>query len=156
TALYDTKRWSAEGFSDVSRYLERTYGLRSVYICGATEGRALDAVEKHRSRRVLRAVGWPVRELVALIAGARIFIGNDSGPAHVAALAGFPVLTIFGSSHSALWRPWKAVDSAVVQNYFDCNPCAGDHCYAYAEPRCILSITTEQVRVCADALLNPR
>jgi ADP-heptose:LPS heptosyltransferase len=91
-----------------------------------------------------------------MVAGARVFVGNDSGPAHIAAAARTPVVTIFGSSHSALWRPWKAPDSAVVQNYFDCNPCPGDRCYAFAEPRCILSITTEQVRVCLDALLRSR
>jgi ADP-heptose:LPS heptosyltransferase len=66
------------------------------------------------------------------------------------------VVVIFGSSHSTLWKPWQAPDSAVVQNYFDCNPCPGDRCYAFAEPRCILSITTEQVKVCLDALLRAR
>lgn len=156
TALYATKQWKAAGFAEVSEYLEETYGLRSVYICGETEVRSLNAVERHASRPLLRAVGWPIRDLVAMVAGARVFVGNDSGPAHIAAAARTPVVTIFGSSHSALWRPWKAPDSAVVQNYFDCNPCPGDRCYAFAEPRCILSITTEQVRVCLDALLRSR
>ena len=156
TALYDTKQWKAAGFAEVSEYLEARYGLRSVYICGETEVRALDAVERHAPRPLLRAAGWPVRELVALIAGARVMVGNDSGPAHIAAAARIPVVAIFGSSQSAVWRPWQAVDSAVVQNYFDCNPCPGDRCYAFAEPRCILSITSEQVKVCLDAALDPR
>ena len=156
TALYHTKRWKAAGFAEVSDYLEAAHGLRSVYVCAESEVRTLDAVERHAPRPLLRAVDWPIRDLVALMAGARVFVGNDSGPAHIAAAARIPVVTIFGSSHSAVWGPWKAVDSAVVQNYFDCNPCAGDRCYAFAEPRCILSITTEQVRVCLDAVLNPR
>ena len=156
TALYDTKQWKAAGFAEVSEYLEEHYGLRCVFVCGETEVRALDAVERHASRPLLRAVGWPIRELVALVAGARVMAGNDSGPAHIAAAARIPVVVIFGSSHSAVWGPWKAVDSAVVQNYFDCNPCPGDRCYAFAEPRCILSITTEQVKVCLDAVLGSR
>ena len=156
TALYATKQWKAAGFAEASEYLEEAYGLRSVYICGETEVRSLNAIERHAPRPLLRAVGWPIRDLVALVAGARVFVGNDSGPAHIAAAARIPVVVIFGSSHSTLWKPWKAPDSAVVQNYFDCNPCPGDRCYAFAEPRCILSITTEQVKVCLDALLRSR
>jgi ADP-heptose:LPS heptosyltransferase len=139
----------------VSEYLEEQYGLRSVYICGETEVRTLDAVERQAPRPLLRAVGWPIRDLVALTAGARVFVGNDSGPAHIAAAVRIPAVVIFGSSHSAVWSPWKAADSAVVQNFFDCNPCPGDRCYAFAEPRCILSITSEQVKVCIDAMLQP-
>ncbi|MBI3934868.1 MAG: glycosyltransferase family 9 protein [Acidobacteria bacterium] len=156
TALYETKQWKAGGFAEVSEYLEDGYGLRSIFVCGETEVRALDAVERHAPRPLLRAAGWPIRDLVALIAGARVMVGNDSGPAHIAAAARIPVVLIFGSSHSAVWSPWKAVESAVVQNYFDCNPCPGDRCYAFAEPRCILSITSEQVKVCLDAILGPR
>jgi ADP-heptose:LPS heptosyltransferase len=156
TALYNTKRWKAAGFAEVSDYLEAAHGLRSVYICAESEVRTLDAVERQAPRPLLRAVEWPIGELAALLAGARVFVGNDSGPAHVAAASRIPVVTVFGSSHSAVWGPWKAAEAAVVQNYFDCNPCAGDRCYAFAEPRCILSITTEQVRVCLDAVLAPR
>ena len=154
TALYDTKQWKGAGFAEVSEYLEEQHGLRSVFTCAETEVRSLDAIERHASRPLLRAAGWPVRDLSALVAGARVFVGNDSGPAHVAAACGIPVVVIFGSSHAALWGPWKAIDSAVVQNYFDCNPCPGDRCYAFAEPRCILSITAEQVKVCLDAVLQ--
>lgn len=155
-ALYASKQWPASGFAEVSEYLDERYGLRSVYICAEREAGVLDAVEKFASRPLLRAAGWSVRELVALISGARVLAGNDSGPAHIAAAAGVPVVVIFGSSHSAVWMPWQARQAAVVQNYFECNPCPGDRCYAFAEPRCILSITAEQVKVCLDALLDPR
>jgi len=156
TAFYETKQWKAAGFAEVSEYLEERYGLRSVYIAAETEARALDAVERHAPRPLLRAVGWAIRDVMALLAGARLFVGNDSGPAHMAAAARIPVVVIFGSSHSALWGPWRAVDSAVVQNFFDCNPCPGDRCYAFAEPRCILSITSEEVKVSLDAVLKVR
>ena len=154
TALYASKQWASLGFVDVGQYLERTFGLRPIYLCGEKEQETLDQIQSYGRHPILRAAGWPIRELVALIAGAKIFVGNDSGPAHIAAAARIPVLVIFGSSHAAVWKPWKAVDSAVVQNYFDCNPCPGDRCYAYEEPRCILSITTEQVKVCLEALLR--
>jgi len=43
-----------------------------------------------------------------------------------------------------------------VQNDFPCNPCRGDRCYAFAEPRCILSVTLEQVCDACAALLAGR
>ncbi|MCL4523884.1 MAG: hypothetical protein M1451_08230, partial [Acidobacteria bacterium] len=67
--------------------------------------------------------------------------------------AGRPVAVIFGSSDSVTWRPWQ-VPHRVVQNDFPCNPCRGDRCYAFPEPRCILSVTLEQVCDACDALLK--
>jgi heptosyltransferase III len=157
SALYASKQWPAQGFAEIEQHLERVYGLRTIYVCGEgrNERETLDRIESHNRRSILLAQGWPIRELVALTAGGRIFVGNDSGPAHIAAAVRIPVLVIFGSSQAAVWKPWKAVDSAVVQNYFDCNPCPGDRCYVYEEPRCILSISAEQIRVCLEALLRP-
>ncbi|MGH9784020.1 MAG: glycosyltransferase family 9 protein [Terriglobia bacterium] len=156
TAVYASKQWSALGFADVGQYLESMFGLRAVYVCGNgdKERETLDQMERHGRRSIVSAQGWPLREVVALTAGARVFVGNDSGPAHIAAAVRIPVLVIFGSSHATVWKPWKAVDSAVVQNYFDCNPCPGDRCLVYEEPRCILSISVEEVKVCLDALLR--
>ena len=153
-ALYPSKQWRARGFAEIGEYLEQEFSLRPVYVCAAGEEETLRKIERWSGHSILRAEGWPIRELVALTAGARVFVGNDSGPAHIAAAARIPVVAIFGSSHAAVWKPWKAVEAAVVQNYFDCNPCAGDRCSVYEEPRCILSLTTEQVKVCLDAVLR--
>lgn len=152
-AAYATKQWTPSGFADIANYLLLEFGLRSVFICAEEESGLLGDIERHSGGAIVGAVGWPLRDVVALISGARIFIGNDSGPAHIAAASGIPVVVIFGSSHSAVWRPWTDSNAVVVQNDFDCNPCAGDRCYTYSEPRCILSITTEQVKTCVEGLL---
>ncbi len=83
----------------------------------------------------------------------QLFVGNDSGPTHLAAALSVPVVVLFGSSDSALWSPWKT-SYRMVQNSFDCNPCPGYRCLVYNEPRCILSITSSQVKVAIDALLG--
>ena len=157
TALYVSKQWPAREFAEIEQYLERAYGLRTVYVCGAgkNERETLNRIETQNRRPILAAQGWTLQEVMALTAGARVFVGNDSGPAHIAAAVRIPVLVIFGSSHAAAWKPWRPVDAAVVQNYFDCNPCPGDRCYVYEEPRCILSVSAEQVKVCLEALLRP-
>ncbi len=44
-------------------------------------------------------------DLIGLTAAADLFVGNDSGPAHVAAAVGTPTLTLFGPTNPAIWRP---------------------------------------------------
>ena len=121
-------------------------------ILGPGENEIATAVRERFASDAIVLDSLELRLLIALIAGARIFVGNDAGPAHLAAAAGTPAAIIFGSSSSVHWGPWK-VEHRVVQNDFPCNPCKGDRCYAFDEPKCILSVTFEQVREACEALL---
>lgn len=151
-AKYFTKRWSLENFIALAQWLKHEHGIFPVFSIGAAEREIARALAQKSTQEFALIDSLGLRELIALLAGARIFIGNDSGPAHLAAAAGCPVLAIFGSSSSVHWRPWQ-VPHRVVQNDFPCNPCAGDRCYAFSEPRCILSITLAQVQAACDSLL---
>ena len=97
--------------------------------------------------------GLSIPELAELIRGARMFIGNDSGPTHLAAAVGTPTLAVWGSSDSRRWRPW-AVEHRVVQNPFECNPCPGYRCLVADSPLCIESVTVEQVNKAVEELLG--
>ncbi|MGO8791697.1 MAG: glycosyltransferase family 9 protein [Terriglobia bacterium] len=155
TAAYKTKEWSAQGFARIGEYLEREAGIAPIYSCGPGEVTVLDAVEKAAGARLRRLEGASLAQFAAALAGARLFVGNDSGPAHMAAALARPVVVIFGSSSSPIWGPWPR-DSAgnrVVQNPFECNPCPGDHCYRFDKPECILSVTFDQVKGAAEAVL---
>lgn len=152
-ATFFTKRWAVENFADVARWLHQEYGLVPVVAPGPGDREILPAIHKHFREPGVVLESVNVRDMIALISGARLFIGNDTGPAHLAAAAGRPVVVIFGSSDSVTWRPWQAVHQ-VVQNDFPCNPCRGDRCYAFEEPRCILSVAPDQVRHACRALLE--
>jgi len=151
-AAYFTKRWSLQGFAGVVNELKARHGLEAVVVLGPGDGEIHAAAAKQFAKLAPVLDSLTLPELIALAAGARLFLGNDSGPAHVAAAAGCPVAVVFGSSDSSTWRPWQT-PHRVVQNDFPCNPCRGDRCYAFDEPRCILSITPEQVRAACDSLL---
>lgn len=153
-AAYFTKRWSIEGFAEVARWLQKEHGVVPVIRLGPGDGEIGAAVRQFFGPYtvVFDAAHLDLRETIALMARARLFLGNDSGPAHLATAAGRPAVVIFGSSDSTTWRPWQA-EHRVVQNDFPCNPCRGDRCYAFPEPRCILSVSVEQVREACRALL---
>ncbi len=148
-AAYCTKRWPIQGFRKVAARLRDRHGLKPVFVVGPADGEVAHHLAGFEIRR-----GLPVAALMALLAGARLFVGNDSGPAHIAAAFGVPCVAIFGSSDSAAWRPWRTAHR-IAETQWDCKPCPGDRCYAFEEPRCILSVTPEAVTHAAEELLSP-
>jgi ADP-heptose:LPS heptosyltransferase len=154
-AAYFTKRWAAEKFAEIARWLRETRGIVPVIRLGPGERDIAQELRQALSPQgvVFEPEALDLREVIALISRARLFIGNDSGPAHLAAATARRSVVIFGSSDSVTWRPWQS-EHRVVQNDFPCNPCKGDRCYAFDEPRCILSVTVEQVRDACAALLD--
>jgi ADP-heptose:LPS heptosyltransferase len=157
-ALYATKRWAPENFAQVGSALECDAAIVPVYSCSPDESAVLDAVERAAAAPIRRLQGASLGQFAAALSGARLFVGNDSGPAHMAAALGRPTVVIFGSSSSLIWGPWPPPGPGrpfqVVQNPYECNPCPGDHCYRYERPECILSVTVPQVRVAIESVLQ--
>jgi ADP-heptose:LPS heptosyltransferase len=139
TAAYFTKQWEASKFREIAALLRDRHGLDPVVIAGPGEGETLREFDGFTCLD-----RTSIADLKALIGGSDFFVGNDSGPAHIAAAFEIPSVVIFGSSNSAVWGPWRA-PHAVVETAWDCKPCPGDRCYAYDEPRCILSVETAAV-----------
>ena len=153
-ALLPTKRWRSERYAVVAEALQRR-GLMPVLTCGAGEESAVSEVAKGAPGSKIM-FGLSIPELAELIRGARIYVGNDSGPMHLAAAVGTPTLAVWGSSDSRRWRPWQ-VEHRVVQNLLECNPCPGYRCHVADTPTCIESVTIEQVIAAMEELLaQPR
>ena len=153
TSKFYTKEWTAEGFAEIADYLSSRYGLSVLLTGGPGEEGKLKTVQDKSQSKPKLLTSLSISELGWILSRACVFVGNDSGPTHLAAALSIPVVVLFGSSDSALWSPWKASYRA-VQNPFDCNPCPGYRCQVYDEPRCILSITPSQVKAAIDALLG--
>lgn len=146
-AAYETKRWAARHFRLVGEEIERSHGVRPVFVLGPGDTGLAGELPGLDVREALE-----LRELKSLLAGARLFVGNDSGPAHMAAAFGVPAVVIFGSSDSAVWHPWRT-PHRVIETRWDCKPCPGDRCYAFDEPRCILSVEPAVVLSAVDELI---
>ena len=149
-ALMETKRWEPARFAEFARALQKM-DLNIVLTCGPGEESIVQEVARQVPSSETRT-GLRIAELGELLRGARLFAGNDSGPMHLAAAVGTPVVAIWGSSDSRRWRPW-AVDHVVVQNPFECNPCPGYRCLVAPTPLCIESVTVEQAVAAAKRLL---
>jgi ADP-heptose:LPS heptosyltransferase len=99
------KEWPAERFCETARYL-KLWNLSPVFLAGPT-----DDVSAFRSHEVVQG---SLREAKAVISGAAVFIGNDSGPAHIAAAFGVPAVVFFSTSNPAIWGPWRTESQIVI------------------------------------------
>jgi heptosyltransferase-2 len=82
-------------------------------------------------------------ELLSLLDQARIFIGNDSGPGHLAALCGLPTFTIFGPQLPESFAPLHPAAQWVPGRACPYKPCF-DNC-RYAQPNCLLEVSEAEV-----------
>ncbi len=93
-------------------------------------------------------------EVTALLARSQLFVGNDSGIAHIAAAVATPSVVIFGSSNQAHWRPWATAPAEVVFEEMPCQPCHGYFCEKFEHPECILRVPVTRVTAAIDRVLN--
>lgn len=152
TNEFYTKRWLPERFAAIAEQLH-TRGFQIVMTGAPTdEQRAQLASVQAATKLPLAALSdLSIGELVAAIADAQLFVGNDSGPAHIASAVKTPQVVLFGPASSQRWRPWRA-SAVMVQNFFACNPCAMYKCEAFDEPECIRSISVAQVMNAIDTM----
>jgi ADP-heptose:LPS heptosyltransferase len=114
-AAFESKRWTADGFASVADHLSGRWNLPSLIIAGPGQQHlAREVAEATRSNARMLA-GLSLKELIALIGLAQVFVGNDSGPMHIAAALGRPVAAVFGSSDSGVWHPWSDSPYRVVE-----------------------------------------
>jgi ADP-heptose:LPS heptosyltransferase len=100
------KTWYAEGFLAVARRLQSS-GLEPIFI-----GASGDDLSAFRAYRTIS--GAPLSEIKRLLSTASLFVGNDSGPAHMAAAFCLPVVVIFGASNPAIWGPWRTASEVIT------------------------------------------
>ena len=152
-SAFETKRWSSRNFAKLAETLAER-GHKVVAITSEAESSVLDELTAAAPVPITTLDSLTLPEITALASKARIFIGNDSGIAHIAAAVQTPTVVIFGSSNRTHWRPWTDVPNEIVFNPFDCQPCTGYECKVYGDSRCIHSVTVEQVTAAVDRVLS--
>lgn len=152
-AAFDTKRWAAENFGQVASELARQ-GFPIVAITTPNEMHIVDELKRNTSAAVLALTDLSLPEITALLQRARLFIGNDSGIAHIAAAVKAPSVVIFGSSNRAHWRPWATAAAEVVYEEMECQPCHGYCCEKFEQPECIKRVPIERVMASVERVLR--
>ena len=103
-AGWGAKQWPPERYGQVAKHLAQD-SLQVLVNIGPAEEKLAEVVEA-ASSGLAKAVSWPLAELIALTRRARLFIGGDTGPMHLAAALGIPVVAIFGPTNPARNGPF--------------------------------------------------
>jgi len=142
-----SKRWLPERFAHVADRLVELRQARIVLVAGEADAPHADAVARAMRHRSLNLAGrLSLGELACLLRRCTVLISNDSGPVHVAAAVGTPVVALFGRNQRGLsparWGP-VGPRHVVLQKEVGCRVCLAHKCDI--DFLCLSSIATEEV-----------
>ena len=139
--------------------LDRLAAHHRVVITSAPdpEERALvDAILRNTRAEVVDLAGQlSLKELGALTARAKLFVGVDSMPMHLAAALGTPCVALFGPSGEGEWAPWRTAHRIVASTRHPCRPCGNDGCGGGKVSECLTTLEVDEVYAAAARLLAP-
>ncbi len=156
TSRWLFKAWTDEANAELLRRLSRD-GHRLVVTA------APDPREKSIIGRILAEAAIPVtdlsgalslREMAALSSRARLFVGVDSAPMHIAAAVGTPTVALFGPSGEIAWGPWKVPHRVVASERHPCRPCGNDGCGGGKLSECLTTLPVDRVHAAVNELLS--
>lgn len=149
------KVWPVAHWRSLIRRLDVHLDAHVVVVGGAADNATAKLVAGEAD--ALRVSNWTgrtgVAELVALCEHADLFIGSDSGPAHIAAQCGTPTLVLFsGTNRVDQWRPWGP-HVVVVKHVTECSPCHREVC-PLADHPCMQNLRPDEVFAAAARMLK--
>ena len=146
------RRWPAENYARLADKLSAEYGYKIIVFGGPDDAatvRKVVALSRHAP-----VVVYPgLFQLFRLAGACRIFVSNDTGPAHVAAAAGVPVVVLYGATDPRRTAPLGRVGSIAVKAGVPCSPCFLEKCDAAEPMDCMRKIEVEEVLEAARSLL---
>ncbi len=121
---WDYKLWCAEKYAQLATALSKEKGVSILLFAGPNERELQLQVADMMDVPASLVETEDLREVAALIAACDVYIGNDTGPMHIAAAVGTPVVALFGSTDHVRSGPYGE-NHIVVQSGIDlgCNPC---------------------------------
>ena len=118
-AAWPNKRWPPERFGQVAAFLRARHGLRSVVTWGPGEQQLADVAVTMSEGAAVMAPLLPLGALMSLLADARLMVSGDTGPTHLAAALGIPIVAPYGPTSAARNGPWHP-DDLVISRYDEC------------------------------------
>ena len=139
-------RWQEEGYAKVADALISNLGAKVILFGGKLDREVINyMLSLMKEMPVVLNSELNLQQLAALTKRCKVFVGNNSGPIHIAAALGVPAVAIFGNIHPLdsenKWAPCGE-GHIIVRRQMDCLDCHPGHCYNH---RCIEMVTVEDV-----------
>jgi heptosyltransferase I len=141
-AAWPNKRWPADRFGALAAALRKRAGLRSIVLWGPGEEELAQAVCAGSDGAAAPAPRTSLDDLIAILASARLVVSGDTGPLHLAAAVGAPIVGLYGPTDPARNGPWAA-DDVVVSRSPVCQCFHQRRCHA--QRWCLLDVGVDEV-----------
>ncbi|MGE3179329.1 MAG: glycosyltransferase family 9 protein [Vicinamibacterales bacterium] len=141
-AAWPNKRWPPERFASLASALRARQGLRSVVLWGPGERALGDAVVAQAGGAAVLSPPTRIADVVALARGAAVMVSGDTGPTHIGAAVGTPIVGLYGPTRPERNGPWLPADITVSR----AATCECHHSRKCRAARwCLLDVSDEEV-----------
>ncbi|CAN5453252.1 glycosyltransferase family 9 protein [soil metagenome] len=152
-ARRELRKWPADRFAAIASMLKNQYDLDIVF-----SGDKSDVNEIQEIQQLLPFKTFSIADVLnlgsfaAFVSKAAFYIGNESGPLHIASVSGTRCIGLFGPGEPFVFYP-RGEQSAVLHHILSCNPCDQIHCVHPSHP-CIQRITVTEVEEKIKSMLD--
>lgn len=146
-AIAESRRWGCDNYGRLAKRIADEFGCRIVLIGVAADRAAGDEVAAFAPERIVNLCGrTSLLEAAAILSSARVFVGNDSGLAHLAAATGCPVVVLSGADNPSETSPICEKKTVLIKD-IDCISCVRNVCPQKDEAfmKCMTLITVDEV-----------
>jgi lipopolysaccharide heptosyltransferase I len=126
-AAWPNKRWPADRFGALAAAIRERHGLRSIVLWGPGEEELASAVVAASRGAAESAPPTSITDIAALARNASLMVSGDTGPLHIGAAVGTPLVALFGPTRSERNGPWSPADVSISRF---------DQCGCHYERRC--------------------
>lgn len=150
---WQSKCWPIENFAALIKAMQKELACKIVITGSNEEAQAALRLQVLADTRMAIAAGKTTfGQLAALIKRCSLYITNDTGPMHIAAISQVPLIALFGGGYLKRFDPRNISKNAIVLHKdVDCSPCNKEHCDSM---KCLKNIPPEEVMAAVRRLLG--
>jgi ADP-heptose:LPS heptosyltransferase len=142
------RQW--DKYAELAKYLHQK-GLQIVFTGDSSEQSIVQSIQSRLSFQTYSIAGlFSLTEFAALCKSAQLYVGNESGPLHIASLIGTPTVGLYGPGEPHVFYPIGS-QSKILHHVLPCNPCNQLDC-VHSESPCIKRISLQEVANAIDSL----
>lgn len=144
-ARRELRKWSKENYASLAVYLKEKKQLEIIFCGDKSDVKDIEQIQQLIPFNTFSiASDFSLSEFSSLVSKAKLFVGNESGPLHIASVAGTPSLGLFGPGEPHVFYPFGK-RTTFLHHILECNPCDQIHC-VYPQQPCIQRITMDEVK----------
>ncbi len=127
-AIAESRRWGTDNYSALASKLMKNYDLKIALVGTSDQYGAGQKIALNEKRIVNLCGKTEIKQAASILSGALLFIGNDSGLAHLASAVNIPLIILSGADNPEETSPISDKKTVIIKNSLDCISCVKNRC----------------------------